>query len=76
MLYEVITTSAFAAARPIDLIRQLAKDHGYTAERGVQVRVTGNPALNYEEMIGIAWDVGGAGVFCFALVVGIRNNFV
>jgi len=64
-------TSAFAAARPIDLIRQLAKDHGYTAERGVQVRVTGNPALNYEEMIGIAWNVGGAGIFCFALVVAI-----
>ncbi len=64
-------TSAFAAARPIDLIRQIAKDHGYTAERGVQVRVTGNPALNYEEMIGIAWNVGGAGIFCFALVVAI-----
>jgi hopanoid biosynthesis associated RND transporter like protein HpnN len=63
--------SVFAAAQPMALIHQLANDLGYTAERGVSVRVTGNPALNYEEMVGIAWDVGGAGVFCFALVVGI-----
>lgn len=63
--------SVFAAARPIEIIHQLSADLGYTAEHGISVRVTGNPALNYEEMIGIAWDVGGAGVFCFALVVGI-----
>ena len=35
------------------------------------MRVTGNPALSYEEMVGIAWDVGGAGLFCFLLVVAI-----
>jgi hopanoid biosynthesis associated RND transporter like protein HpnN len=64
-------SSVFAAARPMEIIHQLADDLGYTAEHGVSVRITGNPALNYEEMIGIAWDVGGAGVFCFALVVGI-----
>jgi hopanoid biosynthesis associated RND transporter like protein HpnN len=63
--------SVFAAARPMEIIHQLSDDLGYTAEHGVSVRITGNPALNYEEMIGIAWDVGGAGVFCFALVVGI-----
>jgi len=63
--------SAFAAARAMKNIHELANDLGYTADRGVSVRITGNPALNYEEMIGIAWDVGGAGVFCFALVVGI-----
>ncbi len=63
--------SAFAAARPMKIIRQLSDDLGYTAEHGISVRMTGNPALNYEEMVGIAWDVGGAGVFCFALVVGI-----
>ena len=38
---------------------------------GVRVRVTGNPALNHEEMLGLAWDIGGAGVFCFLLVAGI-----
>ncbi|MBW2694804.1 MAG: MMPL family transporter [Deltaproteobacteria bacterium] len=63
--------SVFAAAHAMEMIHRLADDLGYTAERGVSVRITGNPALNYEEMIGIAWDVGGAGVFCFALVVGI-----
>jgi len=35
---------------------------------GVVVRVTGNPALNYEEMFGLAWDIGGSGVFCFLMV--------
>jgi len=63
--------SVFAAARPLKIIHELSDDLGYTAEHGVSIRVTGNPALNYEEMIGIAWDVGGSGVFCFALVVGI-----
>ncbi|MBW2543732.1 MAG: MMPL family transporter, partial [Deltaproteobacteria bacterium] len=63
--------SVFAAARSMEMIHRLADDFGYTPERGVSVRITGNPALNYEEMIGIAWDVGGAGAFCFALVVGI-----
>ena len=33
--------------------------------------MTGNPALNYDEMVGLAWDIGGAGVFCFALVCGV-----
>ncbi len=64
-------SSVFAAAHPMAIVRQLAGDLGYTPAHGVAVRITGNPALNYEEMIGIAWDVGGAGVFCFALVVGI-----
>jgi hopanoid biosynthesis associated RND transporter like protein HpnN len=63
--------SVFAAARPMELIHQFANELGYTPDQGVTVRLTGNPALNYEEMIGIAWDVGGAGVFCFAIVVGI-----
>jgi len=64
-------SSVFAAAHPMQLVRQLARELGYTPERGVSVRITGNPALNYEEMVGVAWNVGGAGIFCFALVVGI-----
>ena len=63
--------NVFAARKPMELIRSIAAESGYTAERGVSVRITGNPALNYEEMIGIAWDVGVAGLFCFAMVVGI-----
>ncbi len=38
---------------------------------GLRVRLTGNPALNHEEVIGLAWDIGGAGVFCFFLVAGL-----
>ncbi len=44
---------------------------GLDDEPGVRVRVTGNPALNHEEMLGLAWDIGGAGVFCFLLVAVI-----
>lgn len=38
---------------------------------GVTVRVTGNPALNHEEMLALAWDVGVSGVLAFAAVAGI-----
>ncbi|MDG2332630.1 MAG: MMPL family transporter [Myxococcota bacterium] len=54
--------------RPIAAIRTAAEELKLLPERGVEVRITGNPALNYDEMIGIAWDVGVAGVFCFILV--------
>ncbi len=60
--------SFLAASGPLHSILGAAESLGLTPERGVEVRVTGNPVLNYEEMIGLAWDIGGAGVFCFALV--------
>jgi hopanoid biosynthesis associated RND transporter like protein HpnN len=60
-----------AAARAVRRIRDEAAALDLSSERGVRVRVTGNPVLNYEEMIGIAWDIGAGGVFCFVLVVGI-----
>jgi hopanoid biosynthesis associated RND transporter like protein HpnN len=60
-----------AARRPIEVIRDAARDLGLTPESGVRVRITGNPALNYEEMLGLAWDVGYAGVLSFALVTVI-----
>ena len=34
----------------------------------MRVRITGNPALSSEEMVGFAWDIGIAGSFCFVLV--------
>lgn len=37
----------------------------------VRVRLTGNPALNHEEMLALAWDVGWSGVISFAAVVGL-----
>ncbi|MGH0036303.1 MAG: MMPL family transporter [Myxococcota bacterium] len=57
-----------AASAPLEIIWEVAEEAGLTPERGVSVRVTGNPVLNYEEMLGLAWDIGGAGVFCFLLV--------
>ena len=59
------------ADRAIAAIRTATHELALLPEHGVQVRITGNPALNHEEMIGIAWDVGVAGVFSFALVTGI-----
>ena len=37
----------------------------------VRVRLTGNPALNHEEMLALAWDVGWSSVFSFAGVVAL-----
>lgn len=64
-------SSPVAAARAVGRIHDEARVLDLEPERGVQVRVTGNPALNYEEMLGIAWDIGAGGVFCFFLVAGI-----
>ncbi len=63
--------SVLAAGRSLEVIRDTAAELGLTPERGVTVRITGNPALNYEEMIGLAWDIGGSAVFCFLLVCAV-----
>jgi hopanoid biosynthesis associated RND transporter like protein HpnN len=63
-----------AAGRSLQVIREAAEELGLTPEQGIRVRVTGNPALNYEEMIGLAWDIGGAGVFCFLLVCAVLQR--
>ncbi len=49
-------------------IHELADDARLGEERGVLVRVTGNPALNHEEMLGLAVDVGLSGIGSFLLV--------
>ncbi len=61
--------SVLAAHDAITAIRSTADELGISAENGFDLRVTGNPALNFEEMWGIAWDIGVAGIFCFALVI-------
>ena len=38
----------------IDHVREEARDLGLVPENGVTVRITGNVALNTEEMIGVA----------------------
>jgi hopanoid biosynthesis associated RND transporter like protein HpnN len=57
------------AGAPLEAIRNTARDLGFTPEQGVVARVTGNPALNHEEMLGFAWDIGVGGAFCFLFVV-------
>jgi len=60
--------SILPAGKSIEVVREAAAELGLSPERGVDVRVTGNPALNHEEMLGLAWDIGLSGVFCFLLV--------
>ena len=59
----------FSAARPIAAVHRIAEENGLDEARGVRIRISGNPALNYEEMKGILWDVGLGGVICFFFVV-------
>jgi uncharacterized protein len=63
------THKLLPAARVIDAVREEARGLGLAPERGVRVRVTGNPALNHEEMIGLFWNVLVGGIGCFGLVV-------
>jgi hopanoid biosynthesis associated RND transporter like protein HpnN len=63
--------NVFAAGAATDAVREEAQALGLVPEKGVTVRVTGNPALNFEEMAGILWDVFVGGLFCFSLVVVI-----
>jgi len=58
------------AAKPIEAIEAASIALGLIPERGVSVRVTGNPALNHDEMFGLVWDVGASGVLS-ALVIGV-----
>lgn len=65
----VLDFGALLAGGPaIAKIRELADEAGLDEERGITIRITGNPALNYEEMLGLAIDVGLSGVGSFLLV--------
>ena len=63
--------NVFSAAQPMEMIHQLASELDLDPEAGVVVRITGNPALNYEEMFGIVWEIGIGGVFCFFVVAAV-----
>jgi hypothetical protein len=58
-----------AASRPLEAIREEALESGAGPESGVRVRITGYPALNHEEFLGLARDTGIAGALSFALIV-------
>ena len=52
----------------IERTRALARELGFTAGNGVQVRVTGGPALEHEELESAARGAGIAGVLALAMV--------
>ncbi len=52
-------------------IRAIVRGLQLSPERGVTVRVTGNPVLNHEELIGFAWDIGLGGAVCFFIVAAV-----
>jgi hopanoid biosynthesis associated RND transporter like protein HpnN len=60
-----------AAAAPIEAIRQAARSLELGDAADVRVRITGYPALNYEEFLGLARDTGLAGGLSLLLVVAV-----
>ena len=61
--------AVLAAAPAMESIRSTAQDLGLVADRGIELRITGNPALSVEEMIGLFWDVGVSGILSFMIVL-------
>ncbi len=62
VVHPVLNFESFLAGGEIlERIRSYARQLELTPDKGVRVRVTGNPALNYEEMIGLGWDLGLGG---------------
>jgi len=59
------------AETAIATIRKTVRELHLTPERGVRVRITGNPALNYEEMRQLAWDIGWSSLLSLAFVIVI-----
>ena len=58
-----------AAEDGIETVRETAAALGLGPESGVRVRISGYPALNHEEMLGLATDTALAGALSFVLVV-------
>lgn len=75
VVHPVLDFGSFlAAGRAMERIREIALEEGLDPDHGTTIRITGNPALNYEEMIGLAWDIGGSSIFCFLLVVSVLTR--
>ena len=45
-----------AAAPAVKLIRDAARELRLDADHGIRIRVTGDPVLNYEEQLAVAWQ--------------------
>jgi hopanoid biosynthesis associated RND transporter like protein HpnN len=63
--------SVLPAAEPLAAIRAAAAALPEAMAPEIRVRITGNPALNHEEMLALAWDIGVLGLVSFAIVAGI-----
>lgn len=59
----------FAAERAIVAVQRSVLRLGLTPENGVVVGITGYPAINHEEMIGLLNDTSAAGALSFVLVL-------
>ena len=60
-----------AAGKPLEAVRRFSEELGLTPEHGIQVRMTGNVALAYEEMSLVERQARAAGVASFVMVAGI-----
>lgn len=60
--------SLLAAQAPMDAVRRAADELDLDVEHGVRVRITGNPALNLEEMLQVIQNVGLGGIASFLIV--------
>jgi uncharacterized protein len=75
VVHPVLDFESFLTAGTVmERIREHARELGFTPARGVEIRITGNPALNYEEVLGLAWDLGLGGVVCFFFVAGVLTR--
>lgn len=60
-----------AAAKPLSAVRRFATELGLTEENGIQVRMTGDVALAYEEMALVQSQAMSAGMASFVMVAAI-----
>ncbi len=63
-----------AAERPISRVHAVVEELGLGPQTGVRVRLTGYPALNHEEMVGLSGDTSLAGALSFVLVVLVLSR--
>jgi len=71
---DIDPNSLFDAGRAADRLRAKAVELGFGPEHGVQMRLTGNPILNYDEIIGLLWNIGSGALFSFAFVVFVLRR--
>ncbi len=63
--------AALPARAPLAAVRAASAALGLEADAGVRLRITGNPALTYDETIALVFDIGVSGAFCLVLVAGV-----